>query len=65
MPGINASGFVNTRISSGEVRTRVLIMLTLVPIRTSNFEWEFIFNRAYNQTKVLSLVTEMMVKYYS
>jgi len=54
----NASGFVNTRINSGESENKgIEVMVTLVPFRTSNFEWEFIFNGAYNETKVLSLLT--------
>ena len=55
----DASGFVDTRINSGESRNRGIEMLVnIIPIETSNFQWTFTFNGAYNITKVLSLLTD-------
>lgn len=55
----DASGFVNTLINSGESRNRGMeALVTLVPVRTRNFQWEFAFNGSYNITKVLSLLTD-------
>ncbi len=55
----NASGFTNTRINSGESENKGLeLMLNLVPIETTNFQWDFTFNGAVNETKVLSLLTD-------
>lgn len=54
----NASGFSNTRINSGESENKGLeLMLNLVPVQTTDFQWDFTFNGAYNETKVLSLLT--------
>ncbi|MGC1241720.1 MAG: SusC/RagA family TonB-linked outer membrane protein [Chryseosolibacter sp.] len=55
----DASGFVDRRINSGESENRGIEMLiNLVPIRSSDFRWDFTFNGAYNKTKVLSLLTD-------
>ncbi|MEM7655177.1 MAG: SusC/RagA family TonB-linked outer membrane protein [Bacteroidota bacterium] len=55
----DGSGFVNTLINSGESRSDgIEMLLNLVPIRRSNFEWSLTFNGAYNRTKVLSLLTD-------
>lgn len=55
----DASGFTNTLINSGKSRNNgVEVLLGLVPIRTSNFRWDFSFNGSYNITKVLSLLTD-------
>jgi hypothetical protein len=55
----DASGFVNTRINSGESQNRGIEMtLNLVPVRKRNFQWDFTFAAAYNETKVLSLLTD-------
>jgi hypothetical protein len=55
----DASGYVDTRINSGESRNRGIEMLVnIVPVETSNFSWNFTFNGAYNITKVLSLLTD-------
>ncbi|MEO6729849.1 MAG: SusC/RagA family TonB-linked outer membrane protein [Ferruginibacter sp.] len=55
----DASGFVDTRINSGKSRNLGLeLLLTLVPVQSKNFTWEFTFNNAYNKTKVLSLLTD-------
>jgi TonB-linked SusC/RagA family outer membrane protein len=55
----DASGFVDTRINSGESRNRGIEMLVnVVPVETNDFQWVFTFNGAYNITKVLSLLTD-------
>jgi TonB-linked SusC/RagA family outer membrane protein len=54
----DASGFVDTRINSGQSENKgVELMVNLVPVRTKNFQWDFTFAGAYNITKVLSLLT--------
>jgi TonB-linked SusC/RagA family outer membrane protein len=55
----NASGFTNTRINSGQSENKGLeMMINIVPVRSTNFQWDFSFNGAYNETKVLSLLTD-------
>ncbi|KAF0235845.1 MAG: TonB-dependent receptor [Prolixibacteraceae bacterium] len=55
----DASGFVDTRINSGKSKNQgVELMLDLVPLKTADFKWNFIFAGAYNITEVLSLLTE-------
>lgn len=55
----DASGFVDTRINSGKSENKgIEMMLSLVPVSTNGFHWEFIMNGAYNKTKVLSLLTD-------
>ncbi|MBC7827790.1 MAG: SusC/RagA family TonB-linked outer membrane protein [Chitinophagaceae bacterium] len=55
----DASGFIDTRINSGESRNNgIELLLDIVPIETSNFSWNFTFNVNYNKTKVLSLLTD-------
>jgi hypothetical protein len=55
----DASGFVDTRINSGKSENKgIEMLLNLVPVRTSDFRWDFTFNGAYNKTKVLSLLTD-------
>jgi len=54
----NASGFVNTRINSGESENKgIEMMVNLVPIELADFQWNFTFNGSYNESKVLSLLT--------
>ena len=56
----DASGFVDTRINSGKSRNRgIEMLLTLVPIESENFTWEFTANGAYNESEVLSLLTDI------
>src|SRR5690606_36380343 len=56
----DASGFVDTRINSGESRNRgIEFLVNIVPVETSNFSWNFTFNGSYNKTKVLSLLTSI------
>jgi hypothetical protein len=55
----NSSGFVSTLINSGESRSDgVEVLLTLVPMRTEDFQWEMTNNVSYNKTKVISLLTD-------
>jgi TonB-linked SusC/RagA family outer membrane protein len=55
----DASGFVNTRINSGQSQNQGFeVTLNLVPVRSRNFQWDFTFAGAYNETKVLSLLTD-------
>ncbi len=55
----DASGFVDTRINSGESRNQgIELLVNIVPIETNDFQWNFTFNGAYNITKVLSLLTD-------
>lgn len=55
----DASGFINTRINSGESRNRgVEALLTLGIVKNKNFSWDFTANTAYNKTKVLSIITD-------
>jgi TonB-linked SusC/RagA family outer membrane protein len=56
----DASGFVDTRINSGKSQNMGIEVYTdLVPVKTKNFKWDFIFAGAYNITKVLSLLTDV------
>ena len=52
----DAGGYLNQLINVGQSQNRGLEMLVnLVPIKTQNFNWNLIFNAAYNKTKVLNL----------
>jgi len=56
----DASGFIDTRINSGRSRNMgVEMLLTLMPIQSPSFSWQFIANSAYNITRVLSLKTDV------
>lgn len=56
----DASGFVDTRINSGESRNQgIEVLLNLGIIRSKNFQWEFTANTSYNITKVLSIASEI------
>lgn len=55
----DASGFVDTRINSGKSQNQgIEMMVNIIPVRTSDFQWDFTFAGAYNITKVLSLLTD-------
>lgn len=55
----DASGFIDTRINSGQSENKgIEMLLNIVPVRSNDFRWDFTFNAAYNKTKVLSLLTE-------
>jgi TonB-linked SusC/RagA family outer membrane protein len=52
----NASGYDKTKVNVGRLRNQgVEMLLTLVPIKTSNFNWETVLNLTYNQSEVLAL----------
>ena len=54
----DASGFINTRINSGESRNRGFeALLGINVIKNKNFSWDFTANTAYNKTKVISIIT--------
>jgi TonB-linked SusC/RagA family outer membrane protein len=54
----DGSGYVNTRINSGESRNQGFeVLLNLVPVQTKSFTWEFTANTSYNITRVLSILT--------
>ncbi|HMJ68992.1 MAG TPA: SusC/RagA family TonB-linked outer membrane protein [Cyclobacteriaceae bacterium] len=55
----DASGFTTTRINSGRSQNRgVEMLINLIPVKTTDFQWDLTFNAAYNITKVLSLLTD-------
>ncbi|HEA22273.1 MAG TPA: SusC/RagA family TonB-linked outer membrane protein [Pricia antarctica] len=55
----NGSGFISTLINSGESRSDgIEALLTLVPVRSDNFQWDINLNASYNKTKVISLLTD-------
>jgi outer membrane receptor protein involved in Fe transport len=54
-----ASGFIDSRINSGQSRNLGIEgLLTISPVRTKNMSWTFTANASYNKTKVLSLLTD-------
>lgn len=54
----DASGFLNTRINSGESSNKGFeAMLNIIPVQKKNFTWQFTANTSYNITKVLSIIT--------
>jgi outer membrane receptor protein involved in Fe transport len=54
----DGSGFTTFKINSGQSENKgIELMLNLVPVKTSNLQWDFTFTGAYNITKVLSLFT--------
>jgi outer membrane receptor protein involved in Fe transport len=56
----DASGFTSTRINSGRSQNRgVELLVNLIPIKTSDLQWDFTFAGSYNITKVLSLLTDV------
>jgi outer membrane receptor protein involved in Fe transport len=55
----DGSGFVTTRINSGESRNDGFEgLVNIVPVESKNFRWEFTANTSYNITKVLSILTD-------
>lgn len=55
----DGSGFTNTLINSGKSEGKgVEMLVNLVPIRTTDFQWSFTFNGTYVKTKVLKLLTD-------
>jgi TonB-linked SusC/RagA family outer membrane protein len=54
----DASGYLTTRINSGKSSNKGFeALLTLVPVQTKNFTWQFTANTSYNITEVLSIIT--------
>lgn len=54
----DASGFVNTRINSGESRNSgVEALLNIVGYKSKDFTWEFTGNAAYNITRAVRIIT--------
>jgi TonB-linked SusC/RagA family outer membrane protein len=54
----DASGFVNTLINSGKSTNKGFeALLTLVPVRTKDFNWEFTANTSYNKTRADKIIT--------
>ncbi|MES2893919.1 MAG: SusC/RagA family TonB-linked outer membrane protein [Bacteroidota bacterium] len=54
----DASGFINTRINSGESRNRGIEgLINIGVVRTKNFSWNFTANSSYNKTKVISILS--------
>jgi TonB-linked SusC/RagA family outer membrane protein len=54
----DASGFLNTRINSGESYNKGIEMLfNATPALSKNFRWDFTANTAYNITKVTKINT--------
>lgn len=55
----DASGFITRLINSGKSQTRGFeLLVNLVPIKTSKFQWDLTLNTSYNITKSLSLLTD-------
>ncbi len=55
----DASGFTSTLINSGRSQTRgTEWLLSLNPVKTSDFKWDIMFNGSYNKTKLLSLLSD-------
>jgi TonB-linked SusC/RagA family outer membrane protein len=55
----DGSSFLNTAINSGKSRNIGYEgLVTLTPIETKNFQWDFTANASYNKTKVLSILTD-------
>ncbi|MFA6087552.1 SusC/RagA family TonB-linked outer membrane protein [Mucilaginibacter sp.] len=51
-----ASGFNQTKVNIGKLQNKgIEALLTLVPVKTTRFNWETAFNGSYNVSKVLSL----------
>ena len=54
----DASGFLNTRINSGESYNKGLeVLFNATPVLSKNFRWDFTANTAYNITKVTKINT--------
>ena len=55
----DASGFLTTKINSGKsVNNGWEALLSIIPVKTKSFTWEFTANTGYNKTKVLSILTD-------
>lgn len=55
----DGSGFLNTRINSGESYNKGFEgLLTVAPVQTKDFKWDFTANTSYNTTKVVRIRTK-------
>ena len=55
-----ASGYTAQNVNLGKIRNRgVELLLTVVPVRTKDFEWSLTWNYTKNNNKVLKLPEEM------
>jgi TonB-linked SusC/RagA family outer membrane protein len=55
----DASGFTSTLINSGESQNKGFEgQLTLIPVQTKKFRWEFTANTSYNITRVNKITTD-------
>ncbi|MDR1459164.1 MAG: SusC/RagA family TonB-linked outer membrane protein [Bacteroidales bacterium] len=56
----SSSGYDRAMYNSGEIRNQgTEISLTVIPVRTKQFDWSTTFNWANNRSKVVSLVRDM------
>jgi TonB-linked SusC/RagA family outer membrane protein len=52
----NTSGFSQTKVNVGKLENKgIEALLTIVPVKTKNFNWESGFNGSYNASKVIAL----------
>ena len=55
-----ASGYTAQNVNLGKIRNRgVELLVTVVPVRTKDFEWSLTWNYTKNNNKVISLPEEM------
>lgn len=55
----DGSGYVNTLINNGKGQNiGAELLLTLVPVKSKDLQWDITFGGSYNKTKVLSLLTD-------
>ncbi|MDP4197230.1 MAG: SusC/RagA family TonB-linked outer membrane protein, partial [Bacteroidota bacterium] len=53
-----SSGYVSKVMNFGKVENKgIELLVSLTPVKTSSFQWDFIFNYSNNRNKVLSLVS--------
>src|SRR5690606_11947851 len=51
----NTSGYTSQLVNIGESKNEgIELLLSLTPVRTDNFNWNFTFNGSYNTSEVLS-----------
>lgn len=57
----NTSGYSQTKVNIGKLRNKGFeMLLTLVPVRKKNFNWETSFNGSYNISKVIELANNQL-----
>ncbi|UOQ51841.1 SusC/RagA family TonB-linked outer membrane protein [Hymenobacter cellulosivorans] len=65
-PASISSGYQGAVLNSGEMENKgVEMLLTVQPIRTTNFTWTSSFNAAYNKNTVLSLAAGQQQSVYA